>query len=102
MKKQSKWRMALAVCIFAIVTINLFMAIQLSRDVRKLQLLPQKKQPLLCGAIPTRFVIEEPVCANKLLESMNVSNIHILPAWQLDSLLNKTAIRLQNLSKENK
>jgi hypothetical protein len=32
---------------------------------------------LPCPAIPTRFVLEEPACAQKLLESMNVTNVHI-------------------------
>ena len=79
MKKQSQWQMVLAVCIFVIVTANLFVAIRISKDTRKLQLLPQRRQSLPCGAIPTRYVIEEPVCANKLLTAMNITNVHIVP-----------------------
>jgi len=37
-------------------------------------------EPLPCGAIPTRFVIDEPECADKLLRSMNVTNVRVLPA----------------------
>ena len=99
MKKQAKWQMVLTVCIFVVVTINLFMSIQLSKDVRKLQQLPQKRQSLPCGAIPTRFVLEEPVCANKLLRSMNVTNVHILPHNESYLVQNEQAIvRLLNLS----
>jgi hypothetical protein len=32
---------------------------------------------LPCPAIPTRFVMEEPACAQKLLESMNVTNVRV-------------------------
>jgi hypothetical protein len=32
---------------------------------------------LPCPAIPTRFVLEEPACAQKLLESMNVTNVRV-------------------------
>jgi hypothetical protein len=39
---------------------------------------PTSKGSLPCGAVPTRFVIEEPECADRLLRSMNVTNVHIL------------------------
>jgi hypothetical protein len=32
---------------------------------------------LPCAAVPTRFVLEEPACAQKLLESMNVTNVRV-------------------------
>ena len=35
---------------------------------------------LPCAAIPTRFVLEEPACAQKLLESMNVTNVRVSAA----------------------
>ena len=99
MKKQSKWQMVLVVCIFAIVAANLFMAMKLSSDIRRLQLVPQKRQTLPCGAIPTRFVIEEPVCANKLLRSMNVTNVRILPHNESYFVQNEqTILRLLNLT----
>lgn len=37
------------------------------------------KQPALpCAAIPTRFVSEQPDCVNRLLEAMNVTNLHVV------------------------
>ena len=35
-----------------------------------------------CAAIPTRFVVEHPDCADKLLRSMNVTNVRIQPVGQ--------------------
>ena len=32
---------------------------------------------LPCAAIPTRFVVEHPDCADKLLRSMNVTNVRV-------------------------
>ena len=32
---------------------------------------------LPCAAIPMRFVVEEPACADKLVRSMNVTNVRI-------------------------
>jgi hypothetical protein len=39
--------------------------------------IPRKSLP--CAAIPTRFVLEEPGCAQRLLEFMNVSKVRIVP-----------------------
>ena len=32
---------------------------------------------LPCPAIPTRLILEDPVCAQKLLEVMNVTNVRV-------------------------
>jgi len=34
---------------------------------------------LPCAAIPTRYVMEYPECADKLLQAMNVTNVRIRP-----------------------
>lgn len=39
---------------------------------------------LPCAAIPVRFVHEEPVCADKLLRAMNISNVRITQATMAD------------------
>ena len=36
------------------------------------------RETLPCGAIPSRYVMEEPVCTDKLLRAMNVSNVRVL------------------------
>ena len=38
-----------------------------------------------CAAIPTRFVVEHPDCADKLLRSMNVTNVRVRSAGQRES-----------------
>ena len=65
----------LVICTLLLVIINLFVAAKLSADVGRLQ--SQKQRSLPCAAIPTRFVVDEPECANKLLISMNVTNVHV-------------------------
>ncbi len=37
------------------------------------------RRSLPCEAIPVRFVLDDPVCADKLLRAMNVTNARILP-----------------------
>ncbi len=40
---------------------------------------------LPCGAVPTRLILEDPICAQKLLDSMNVTNVRIQPGETLAS-----------------
>jgi len=37
------------------------------------------RSSLPCAAIPTRYVMEYPECADKLLQAMNVTNVRIRP-----------------------
>ena len=37
-----------------------------------------RERPLACSAIPIKLVAEDPTCANKLIDAMNISNVHIL------------------------
>ncbi len=34
---------------------------------------------VISAAIPVKFVMEDPVCADKLVRSMNITNVRILP-----------------------
>ena len=34
---------------------------------------------MILGAVPVRFVLDEPECADKLLRAMNVTRVRILP-----------------------
>jgi len=38
-----------------------------------------EREPLPCQAIPVQFVARHPDCADKLLQSMNISNVHVEP-----------------------
>lgn len=54
---------------------NLLMTMQIMSRLA----LEDVRHPLPCPAIPTRFVLEEPACAQRLLEAMNVTNVRIVP-----------------------
>ena len=43
---------------------------------------------LPCQAIPTRYILEYPECADKLLQVMNVTNVKILPGKTSQSITN--------------
>ena len=60
------------------------MAVNLALTVRMLARLAAapsdaERDTLPCAAIPTRFVMEDPECADKLLRAMNVTNVRIMP-----------------------
>ncbi len=42
---------------------------------------------LPCAAVPTRLILEDPVCAQKLLDAMNVTNVRIQrgQTWEPDA-----------------
>ena len=45
------------------------------------------KASLPCAAIPTRYVMEYPECADRLLRAMNVTNVRILSPGSLSDLV---------------
>jgi hypothetical protein len=51
---------------------------------------------LPCQAIPLRYIEDEPVCADKLLHAMNVTNSHVLTWDQMLLQLNASRIELRN------
>ena len=76
--KMYNWQMALIACILVIAIVNLLIGIRLFGDMRKIQSDAPSRQSLPCGAIPTQFVMDDPECADRLLKSMNITNVHIL------------------------
>ena len=70
----------LMVCVLLLLAVNLFITARLFLNAKKSPLMLRAREPLSCRAIPTRFVMEEPECANKLLKRMNITNVRILPA----------------------
>ncbi len=40
------------------------------------------RRSLPCEAVPVRFVLDEPECADKLLRAMNVTRVRVLPRLQ--------------------
>lgn len=73
-------------CVLVLLTVNLFMTSTLFLNVKESPSTVHARDPLPCGAIPTRFVMEEPECADKLLRSMNVTNVRILSPKTLNAV----------------
>ncbi|GMU20508.1 MAG: hypothetical protein AMXMBFR13_06050 [Phycisphaerae bacterium] len=70
------------VCLIVIVLgllLNALLLIRVSMQMAELREAKDKRSDLPCAAIPTRFVLDEPECADKLLRVMNVTNVRILP-----------------------
>ena len=94
------WQVILMVCICGLLVLNAFVSAKIVLELKELQVIHRKGEQLPCGAVPTRFVIEEPECANKLLKSMNITNVHILPTGAFYPQWNKTNFGLQNVSEK--
>jgi hypothetical protein len=77
MKTKLKLRPPLAVGIIVLVALNALAMWDFSTNMQKCQSTYKKQGPLPCAAIPTQYVIEEPEYTNKLLRSMNVTNVRI-------------------------
>ncbi len=59
--------------------LNTLLLIRVSMQMAELRDSNDKRSDLPCAALPTRFVLEEPECADKLLRAMNVTNVRVLP-----------------------
>ena len=83
--------MILAICIVVLLLINMVFATKLFIDINELQLryLARKSH---CGAIPIQFALNEPECVNKLLDSMNITNVRIA---SVNILRDRKAISMQ-------
>jgi len=67
----------LTICIGIMFIANILLTAHIVSGLGKLK--SSQRESLPCQAVPIRFVIDEPECADKLLRSMNVSNVRILP-----------------------
>ena len=74
----SRGRHALMVVLLLVVAANLLLTLKLHHEATKLGRAVPKRPDLPCAAIPTRFLMEEPVCAQKLIEAMNVTNVQVV------------------------
>jgi len=66
----------LTVCIVFLLVANLLLTVKVAINSEKLK--SYQRESLPCQALPIRFVMDEPECADKLLRSMNVSNVRVL------------------------
>ena len=85
--RKNTWNAALLLLILLGLVANIIMTTKLSGKVDTVALCIKKKS-LPCAAIPIRYVMDEPQCADKLLLAMNVTNVRI-------SERNKTIMELE-------
>ena len=88
--KQSKKRW------LKVLLVLLLIAVMADVTVRLL-LMAEEKVPSRCLAIPTRFILEYPECAQRLVEAANVTNVRIVATDTFES----RRLRELNLSKLN-
>lgn len=80
------------------VMANVLMTIKLAARIDTRPVCPEPPRYLPCGALPMRLIHEDPACANKLLQVMNVTNVRILPTGsRLPPLDNETAEYFRDL-----
>ncbi len=79
--RRASWRqmavLVLGSALLAGVIIDLVVDLQTRRACTAGGDSPGSRAALPCPAIPTRLILEDPVCAQKLLDSMNVSHVRI-------------------------
>ena len=88
------WQMILMVCIIGLSVTNILLVMKIAFGLERLQSCQHSRGSLPCQAITTRFVMEEPECANKLLRSMNVTNVHIFPFNASSSMWDKNFMNM--------
>lgn len=64
------------VCAMVLLVVNIFLIARVLLGLERLK--PRQRESLPCQAVPIRFVMDEPECADKLLRSMNVSNVRVV------------------------
>ena len=70
--------------VILLVLILIGIVVDIVITIRAMSATPARSS-LPCQAIPTRYVLEYPECADKLLRVMNITNVHIASAENLSS-----------------
>ena len=65
----------LMICIILLLVTNIYLTAQ---GLKRLKSFQSTQKSLPCQALPIQFVMNEPECADKLLRSMNVSNVRVM------------------------
>jgi len=95
MKK--KYMLLLMVAGILLVVNIILTSLVLSRPVEQIKC-PVKSKSLPCEAMPIKFALDNPDCANKLLEAMNVTNVKILPKNSTNTVIEQVRAKLRNNS----
>ena len=77
----------LTICIGIMFIANILLTAHIVSGLGKLK--SSQRESLPCQAVPIGFLMNEPECTDKLLRTMDVSNVHILSAEALGSLLSR-------------
>lgn len=85
----------LIICIIVLLVINIYLTAQ---GLKRLKSCQNPNESLPCQALPMRFVMDEPECADKLINSMNLTNVRILSVKNLSYLQSKSTFNFQNIS----
>lgn len=75
------WRWALAALLLLILialAVNWTLLLQVNQVVVRMADDGAHADRLPCGALPTRFLLDSPECAQRLLQAMNVSNVRVV------------------------
>jgi len=80
-RRQSTLALILSVLVLILLglVVDVVMTHRLSAAVRSTPACPAPPRQLACPALPLRFIADHPICADKLLRSMNVTNVRVLP-----------------------
>jgi len=90
------------ILVFSVLTLEVALNVQLTMELaQRIDALP--KQPIFqpnlpCSSIPTRFVLAEPVCAQKLIESMNVTNVRVVSRQAFQAEMERQDEVIRNLT----
>jgi len=82
------WRWVLATLLTLILialALNWAMLLRIEAQMASLAGARSRSSDLPCAALPTRFVLDEPECAQRLLEAMNVDNVRVIGRHGNDS-----------------
>ena len=96
-RKKMASQKKLVVCIIVLLVVNLLLTTKVALSEERLK--PCQRESLPCQAVPIRFVMDEPGCADKLLRSMNVTDVRILSSKILHTVRTEPIIKYwRNLS----
>jgi hypothetical protein len=101
MSKNPNWQIAGTIFVCLLLVINISISAKLLMNMQQLPASLRQYDVLPCKSLPAQFVIQEPECSEKLLRLMNITNVHILPAENFDTVANDSIFGLQNKSVEN-
>jgi len=88
--QNSLWIRLGIILILMVLIVDLVFTIRLSAEVKSTISEIQAQKSLPCAAIPTKYILQEPECADKLLRAMNVTNVKILPRQEWGAEMNRS------------